>query len=171
MELQLSLKMRRVARSYNISQEELVYADLVALGWPEPDAYKAAFRPSDIWSKTAIAKEQAELKKNAFVKKRIADSKLVTVDNSEEDEQKPVRDDEKAILERATNKEAKIVELQKKLEAAKDNNEWLKINQQILDVTRMKKDEIKTDDTTIHYVLPVNYPTSCENCLLFKEKK
>ena len=43
--------------------------------------------------------------------------------------------------------------------------EWLDTNKLIVDVTRMKQDEVVNEETTIHYFLPVQYPTGCQDCL------
>ena len=59
-----------------------------------------------------------------------------------------------------------LITLQATLETLQPASpEWIKINQQIIDVSRMKQDEVKTDDDTIHYFLPVAYPASCQDCL------
>ena len=41
----------------------------------------------------------------------------------------------------------------------------------IADYTRIKQDDLQVEDTTVHKYLPVNYPTSCADCLLFKNGK
>ena len=45
------------------------------------------------------------------------------------------------------------------------STEYNKVNDQIINISRMKQNEVKTDDKTIHYYLPVSYPTGCHDCL------
>ena len=46
--------------------------------------------------------------------------------------------------------------------------EWQKTTAMIADYSKIKQDELQTEDTTVHYFLPVNYPHGKEDCLLFK---
>ena len=46
-------------------------------------------------------------------------------------------------------------------------SEWLKIVQTIADITQAKKDEIQTEDNTIHYYLPL----TCSMCELYQKAK
>ena len=41
----------------------------------------------------------------------------------------------------------------------------------LADLERMKDKESEEEDTTIHYYLPVNYPTSHKDCLLWQNGK
>jgi len=168
MELNISSSTRKIARKYELTPEELVYADLVSLGWTKNDAYTAAYRPGITWSAQAIKQEIDNLTKSKQVKQRIKANKLLSTPVTDIDEVESTKENsKKGLFERATSKEDKIIELQRMLEENRsDAGTWLKINQQIIDLTRMKQDEVKTEDNTRHYHLPVNYPTSCKNCLL-----
>ena len=46
---------------------------------------------------------------------------------------------------------------------SKDSKEWIDINEMIIDVTRMKQDDVQTENNTIHHYLPVHYPTGCQD--------
>lgn len=168
MELSVSATTRRIARKYELTPEEMVFADLVSLGWAKSDAYTVAYRPGVTWSQQAIKQEIDSLTKSKPVKKRIKDNKLLSTPVTDiEDVTEKEESKKKGLFERATSKEDKIIELQRMLEENRgDASTWLKINQQIIDLTRMKQDEVKTEDNTRHYHLPVNYPTNCNNCLL-----
>lgn len=169
MEVETSVALQKVARRYGLTTSELAYADLLCLGWDEKDAWAMAIRMGITWTKTALKESINELSKKDGVKRRIADYKaqLHAIEQTAADEL--ANGSPKDLLDRATNKERKIIELQAKLETCKDQKLWLAINQQILDVTRMKQEEVKTDDNTVHYYLPVSYPTSCKDCLLCKK--
>ena len=75
-------------------------------------------------------------------------------------------------LAKETSKESilrKLVAAEKK--AKKGSPDWLKIVSLEADYNKIKQDEIDVEKNTIHFHLPVNYPTSCKNCLLYKNKK
>ena len=44
--------------------------------------------------------------------------------------------------------------------------DWLKVKQMIADITQAKKEEIQTEDNTIHYYLPL----TCYKCSLYLAK-
>ncbi len=54
-----------------------------------------------------------------------------------------------------------------KKKAVIGSSDWLKIVQTIADITQAKKDEIQTEDNTIHYYLPL----TCSQCSLYKAAK
>lgn len=165
MDIEVSTATAKAARTYKLSPEELAFADLLALGWPPEDAWACAIRKGVTWTKAAKKEALMELMENEGVKKRMGVTKGASLKTRTEQKKKDKDLNGKALLERATNKETKIIELQAKLEATHDTSEWLKINQQIIDVTRMKQEEVKRDDNTIHHFLPVQYPTGCQDCL------
>ena len=43
--------------------------------------------------------------------------------------------------------------------------DWLKVKQMIANITQAKKEEIQTEDNTIHYYLPL----TCKQCSLYME--
>ena len=49
--------------------------------------------------------------------------------------------------------------------------DWLKTTALIADYNKIKQDDIQVEDTTVHFYLPKNYPTSCKDCLLYKQRK
>lgn len=166
MEIIASTKLSKLAKSYKITPEQLAFADLISLGWGEEDAWAIAMRVGSTWTKQALKNEIGLLLGNENIQKRIADNKQTLRDSEVEKIQKKIAEDADAILERATNKEMKLVELQTILEGLRPGSpEYNKINDQIFTITQMKKDEVKTDEKTIHYFLPVHYPTGCQDCL------
>lgn len=165
MDIDVTSKTAKLARSYHLKPEELAFADLVATGWEPEDAWATAVRTGMTWNRTARHEAITQLLENPSCKQRMEDTKGILSRKQTERIRAEIQEDADALLKRATNKEAKIIELQAKLEATSDTSEWLKINQQIIDVTRMKQEEVKKEDNTIHFHLPVLYPESCEYCL------
>lgn len=168
MDIEVTNSTTKTARMYKLAPEELAFADLLALGWEQEDAWAVAIRKGVTWTKKAKKEAIAQLSEHEGVKKRIGDVTGLLAQKRDEATRYDAGGEAKALLERATNKETKIIELQAKLESTRDTSEWLKINQQIIDVTRMKQEEVKRDDDTIHHFLPVQYPTGCQDCLFCK---
>lgn len=165
-----SKKTSAKAREYRLKPEAMAFADLVSLGWDDEDAYKLSFRMGMTWTKKALRDEINNLMDNEGVQYRIAGNKQQYADTKREKiESGGAR---KEMLEKATSKEEMLLDLQSALDSMKPGSqEWRDTKKMIIDVSRMKQDEVKTGDSTIHYYLPVNYPTSCENCLLNAKKK
>lgn len=166
MEVTVSQKTARQARAYKLTPEQLAFADLVALGWPEEDAWAVAIRTGVTWTKSALKDEINKLASADNTQRRIAEDQQMLRKSEIDKIKSKIEAESDEILERATNKELKLIELQTILEGLKPgSSEFNKINDQIFAITQMKKDEVKTDEKTVHYYLPVSYPTSCEDCL------
>lgn len=167
MAVEVSSKLNKIARNYKLSPEQLAFADLVTQGWPEEDAWAVAIRTGvSTWNRTALKAEVAKLLASESVKQRIAENKEILRQSQIDRIQKDMRDNQDELLELATNKEKKLIELQSILKNLKPGStEYNKVNDQIINISRMKQNEVKTDDKTIHYYLPVNYPTGCQDCL------
>ena len=160
-------KTARLARQYKLKPEELAFADLIAAGWDDADAYAVTIRTgATTWTKKALSEEYDRLASLEGVRRRIEDRKQEQDKQKLEQIKSSISADETELLKKATSKERMLITLQATLETLPPASpEWIKINQQIIDVSRMKQDEVKTDDDTIHYFLPVAYPTSCQDCL------
>lgn len=174
MEIDITSKTSRKARLLKLSAEQFAFADLVATGWPEEDAWAVTMRTGMTWNRKALKDEQDKLLATDGVKQRIAEVKNMLSQEQAERLQAKMNEAPKQILERATNKEKKLIELQTLLENGglqPGSSEYNKINDQIIQVSQMKKDEIKTVDTTILHFLPVHYPLSCKDCLLNPENR
>jgi hypothetical protein len=162
MGIEVSQKTAKLCKSIGLTAEQMAFADLVAVGWEPKDAYFVVFRKGMTWVKKALKEEVMKLAASENVSKRIkatrrnVDEQGMSIDASAADE----------LLERATNKEKKLIKLQQILEALPEGSkEYNKINDQIFAITQMKKDEVIIEDKTVHYHLPVNYPTGCQDCL------
>lgn len=143
----------------------LIYADLRATGWDRKDAWMIAFNGTgSTWTKDALEKEMAHLESLESVQKRIEEVKGAgTVDKEELTPEE---------LARATSKEKILTDLVlTQSRQKKGTKEWQETTKMIAEYSRIKQDDIQTEDTTIHYHLPVNYPNRCSDCLLFKSGK
>jgi len=166
MDIDVSSKLNKIARQYKLTPEQLAFADLVTQGWPEEDAWAVAIRKGATWNRTALKAEVAKLLASEPVQQRIAENKKVLQQSEIDKIQQKMKDNADELLEQATNKEKKLIELQTILQDLKPGStEYNKVNDQIINISRMKQNEVKTDDKTVHYYLPVSYPTGCQDCL------
>lgn len=165
-EYTLSAYMYKLKKQYNMADiSYLIYADLRATGWGKGDAWSVAFQGQGLnWAKAELLREIEKLEALDSVQARIAD---VQGTNSPKNDEITAEE-----LAKDTSKEAilrKLVAAEKK--AKKGSPEWIKIVALEADYNKIKQDEIDVENNTVHFHLPVNYPTSCKNCLLYKNKK
>lgn len=161
----LSVNVYKAAKSYGMKAPEyLIYADLRAAGWSQRDAWMVAFQGKGItWNKAELEREMNKLESLGSVQKRIAEQqgKKSSSDGLSPEE-----------LAKATSKEQILTDLVLARRRVKEGSkEWGDYTKMIGDFTKIKQDELQTEDTTVHFYVPVNYPTSCQNCLLFKNGK
>lgn len=169
MNIKVTRKTQTICNQYRMKPETMAFTDLVAIGWEPEDAWAVAMRIGVTWKKSALQEEIKGVLAQQQCIERIAATKSVLRKNQIEKIENAQKKDIEGVLERATSKEQMLIDLQTTLESTPaGSKEWLDIKKLIVEVSRMKQDTIKNDDTTIHYVLPVNYPTSCDNCLLDK---
>lgn len=165
-EYTLSAYMYKLKKQYNMADiSYLIYADLRAAGWGKGDAWSVAFQGQGLnWAKAELIREIEKLEALDSVQTRIADVQGSSTPKNDE-----ITAEE---LAKDTSKEAilrKLVAAEKK--AKKGSPEWIKIVALEADYNKIKQDEIDVENNTVHFHLPVNYPTSCKNCLLYKNKK
>ncbi|MBR1449551.1 MAG: hypothetical protein IJ588_12500 [Prevotella sp.] len=166
MDITVSQKTAKLARQYRLRPQDLAFADLVAVGWEPEDAWAAAVREGVTWTKTARKQALSDLLNAENVQDRINDVKAVLRKNQIEAVKNASDKDKKAIVNNAMSKENMLYDLQTALESMTiGSKEWLDTKKMIIDVTRMKQDEVKDDNNTIHHFLPVHYPTGCQDCL------
>lgn len=158
---------QRKAKDYGLAKAEyLCYAAMRAAGIGVNDAWNMAFQNTgQTWDKSRLKAEQQKLEGLDGVQQFIADIKKVNEGGEDNDLS---ADD----LAKATSKERILSDLLKARAFTKPSSkEWIDITAKIADYARIKQDEIKEEDTTIHYFIPVNYPTSCKDCLLQQNGK
>ena len=166
MELEVSQKTEKLCKSLKLSPEELAFADLCSLGWEPSDAYIVAFHQGSTWVKRALKNEVERLLALESVKNRMDENRNVLSNRQKESIRNTTNKERSEIIESATSKEQMLYDLQTaKRGMAIGSKEWIDINKMIVDVTRMKQDEVQTENTTIRHFLPVQYPTGCQDCL------
>jgi len=166
MDFELSKKTTAQCKSLKLTAEQLVFADLVAVGWEPNDAYIMAFRKGATWIKKALGAEVEKLLQHQPVKNRIDETKSVLSERQKEAVRKTSNKERSAIIDTAMSKEQMLYDLQTaKATMVVGSKEWLDTNKLIVDVTRMKQDEVSQDDSTIHFYVPLKYPTGCQDCI------
>lgn len=116
------------------------------------------------WTKDMLEKEMNRLESLESVQKRIAE--VTGARSSEKEELTPEE------LAKATSKEKILSDLVIAQRRQKQGSpDWLKTTALIADYNKIKQDDIQVEDTTVHFYLPKNYPTSCKDCLLRKNER
>lgn len=162
MRLQTSASQRETLSKTGIhSVEELMYADLRRSGWDKADAFYASFRHLySTYTMNQQKKLMAQFENDPAIKKRIA--------GLEKDETK-ISGEELAL---ETSKEKILSDLILARKTMKTGSkEWVDITAKIADYTKIKQDDIKTDEKPIRYFLPVHYPRTCKDCLIYQNGK
>lgn len=160
----LSVAVRTKAKNYGMkSPEYLIYADLRAAGWSQRDAWMVAFQGAGLnWNKAELEREMNKLESLDSVKRRIADIQGKAMEDKLSPEE----------LAKATSKEQILTDLVVARKKMKEGTkEWTEQTRLIAEYARIKQDELQTEDTTVHFFLPEDYPNSCSECRLFKSGK
>lgn len=162
----LSQEVQKKAKKYGMADERyLIYADLRACGWTIDNAWNVAFNGEGAtWSNATLEREKKKLEYLESVQKRIEE-----VRGERTREKEDLTPEE---LAKETSKEKILKDLVIARRRYKEGSkEWTEQTKLIAEYSRIKQDDIQTEDTTIHYHLPVNYPNRCSDCLLFKSGK
>lgn len=166
MELELTKGTMAMCRKNRLAPEQVAFADLVSLGWEPADAYVVAFRKGSTWVRKALRDEVEKLLALEPVKERIAANKRVLTERQKAAVRQTANKERAAVVDTAMSKEQMLYDLQTAVATMQvGSKEWLDTKKLIVDVTRMKQDEVQTDNNTIHHFLPVLYPTGCQDCL------
>lgn len=141
-----------------------IYASLRGSGMPMRDCWAISFQGEGFnWTKDVLEREMNKLESLESVQKRIAEVQGKKAKNENSDE---LTQEE---LAKATSKEQILKDLVLAQRKAKYGSpEWLKIVASIADYNKIKQDEIDTENNTVLFYLPVAYPRTCSDCLLFK---
>lgn len=144
-----------------------IYASLRGSGMSVRDSWSIAFQGEGLnWEKSFLENEMNTLEAQESVQKRIAEVQGKKAKNENAEELSPEE------LAKATSKEQILKDLVLAQRKAKYGSpEWLKIVASIADYNKIKQDEIDTESTTCHFYLPVDYPSDCQSCLIFKNGK
>lgn len=166
MEFELSQKTDKFCKTYKLTAEQLAFADLCAVGWEPTDAFMVAFRKGATWRKRALKEEVDKLLASKPVKDRVAEVQHVLTERQKEAVRQTSKKDRNEVVDAAMSKEQMLYDLQTALASMTvGSKEWLDTKKLIVDVTRMKQDEVKDETNTVHHFLPVHYPTGCQDCL------
>lgn len=164
----LSVNFLKQAKQLKMASPEYkIYADLRAAGNAMRDSWAIAFQGYGFnWPKDTLEREMNKLESLESVQKRIAEVQGKKAKNENSDE---LTQEE---LIKATSKEEilrNLVIAQRKQKFG--SPEWQKTTAMIADYSKIKQDEIDTESTTCHFYLPVDYPSDCQSCLIFKNGK
>lgn len=169
MEIEVSTKAKKLARQYRLRPQDMAFADLIAVGWDAEDAWNVAVREGMAWNKSAKKEAIYQLQHSDYVSERIKATKAVLRKDQIESMKNVDKNDRKVIVNEAMSKESMLYDLQSALvNMDTGSKEWLDTKKLIIEVTRMKQDEVKDDTTTVHHFLPARYPTGCQDCLFSK---
>lgn len=146
------------------SPEYKIYADLRAAGNAMRDSWAIAFQGKGFnWPKDTLEREMNKLESLESVQTRIAEVQGKKAKNESAEELSPEE------LAKATSKEQILTDLVIARRRMKEGTkEWTEQTRLIAEYARIKQDELQTEDTTVHFYLPVNYPTGKNDCILFK---
>ena len=141
-----------------------IYASLRGSGMPMRDCWAISFQGEGFnWPKETLEREMNKLESLESVQKRISEVQGKKAKNENSDE---LTQEE---LIKATSKEEilrNLVIAQRKQKFG--SPEWQKTTAMIADYSKIKQDEIDTENNTVLFYLPVAYPRTCSDCLLFK---
>lgn len=161
----LSAAIHKLKKQYGMAEPEyLIFADLKAAGWNSADAWAVAFQGQGLhWSKNQFLAEIKAIENLESVQNRIAEvqGRKIQKDGLSADE-----------LAKETSKEKILTDLVLAKKSQKPGTkEWNDLTKMIADYNKIKQDEIQTEDSTIHFYIPVSYPNSCKECLIAKNGK
>lgn len=142
-----------------------IYASLRGSGMSIRDSWAISFQGEGFnWPKDTLEREMNKLESLESVQTRIAEVQGKKIENEHSEDLSPEQ------LAKATSKEQILKDLviaRSKLKST-SCKEWADYTKMIGDFAKIKQDELQTEDTTCHFYLPVNYPNSCEDCIIFK---
>ena len=140
-----------------------MYADLRAMGWSGADAFYAVYRDTySTYPKREINKIIKRLDENPAIVSRM-NIKEENINNRQELSSKE--------LAYETSKEKILSDLIiSRSKVKKNSKEWIDITKMIADYSKIKQDDIKTEQP-IMYHLPVHYPKNCKDCIIGKNMR
>lgn len=159
--LQASARQKDVLSETGInSVEKLMYADLRAAEWSKEDAFYVTYREQCAnYNRTELNRFIKELEADQAIKDRIAGKRRSNEITPE-------------ALAKATSKNQILSDLLKARKHTQPaSKEWSDLTKMIGDYARIKQDDLKETEEQIKYYIPVKYPRSCADCLIYKAKQ
>lgn len=157
-----------------ISFKEKAFADLIAMGWKDKDAYLISGLYNPVYSSKVNEKEMNKLlmEEERFMTYLTSISRKIqrmqkAVEKEADFPVDKVSDEDIASELSKGNQLRKLIAARKKYDGKEGCKEWIDLTKMIADITQIKKDEIKEEDTTVHFYLPL----SCNNCSLYLAAK
>lgn len=158
----LTPKGRALCKKYGVGYEQLMFmvvaravdSEKVDLG----DVYITLTGQGATWTKKYL-KSKVDGIVSSPLMERVCEEMLAPAAPA------PVKRPKKEDALDLTDKNVMLRELKALYERTEDIGDRLKITSQIADLQRMKKEEVKTEDDTIHYYLPL----TCSECPLKAE--
>lgn len=161
----LSIDTYKKAKAFKMKDPRYyIYASLRGSGMSMRDSWAIAFQGYGFnWPKGEFERELNKLESLESVQNKIAEvqGKKAKSENSDELTQEE--------LIKATSKEEilrNLVIAQRKQKFG--STEWQKTTAMIADYSKIKQDEIDTENNVIHYYIPLSMPRCCEDCVIFK---
>lgn len=158
--LDYSTNTKKKCKKYYCTAEEVAFADLIISGYSQEDAYQLIFRATTM-TNTQIRVSARKLVLNDRIVRYMSDARVSCQETDGSD------DIDEISLDDATKENTLMELLKAKAKAKSGSDEWLKIQDRIINITQMKKDEVKDEDKTTHFFLPL----TCNNCALYIESK
>ena len=161
----LSIDTYKKAKAFKMKDPRYyIYASLRGSGMPMRDCWAIAFQGYGFnWPKGELEREMNKLESLESVQNRIAEVQGKKTKNESVDE---LTQEE---LIKATSKEEilrNLVIAQRKQKFG--STEWQKTTAMIADYSKIKQDEIDTENNVVHYYIPLSMPRCCEDCVIFK---
>lgn len=159
--LQASARQKDVLNETGInSVEKLMYADLRAADWSKEDAFYVTYREQCArYNRRELNRFISELEADQSVRDRI-DGKKKSSEITPE------------ALAKATSKNQILSDLLKARKHTQPaSKEWSDLTKMIGDYARIKQDDLKETEEQIKYYIPVKYPRSCADCLIYKKNQ
>lgn len=155
-------KLLNKVKRLRLSVMDLAFCELVAAGWEPNDAYMAAYHKGATMDDAYLSSVVSELLGKNEIMAQIGQSKDDKKARKTQKAKEKIEDEGFSVDN--VSKEKMLRELFEAKEGMDiGSKEWLDTQKMIADITRMKQDEVKTEDTTIHYFLPLK----CPECPLF----
>lgn len=166
--LTVSRKLQTECKKANLDVQERAMADLMVLGWTAQDAFIAAGFNKPMLS-DEYNKQQLEILTTdaAFQKYLDARSKALKKGILKQYESDSEEDEERTQVKLLSKEEVLQEALQTAMLLPKNDPKRVDVLMRFADLAQMKKEEIKEEDTTIHYYLPL----SCKQCSLYQAHK
>jgi len=142
-------------RQFDCEANDVYFSMLIAMGLSPTEAYIAIFRPLTSGS-TALANKH--IRENPQINSLITYLKAekTTVENN------VIDNDVSSLVESYKDKDFIISELIKSLNGLKGKDRADVLNK-IADLQQMKKEEIKNEQETVHFYLPLSVCKDCPN--------